>query len=81
MRVIEIVTAHLEANGFDGLCHGETECGCYIAKDGTLGDFHICGENFSDCEPAYRFELPPGDPRGGWWMSTRKDWTPKTSNV
>lgn len=69
---IEIVKIYLEANGFDGLCHSKTECGCYIAKDGTLGDFHICGDSFADCEPAYKIDLPTGDSRGDWWMTTKK---------
>jgi len=70
VKVIEIVKEHLRQNGFDGLCHNETECGCH------LNDFHICGENFADCVPAYRHALPKGDMRGDWWMSTRKDWKP-----
>lgn len=70
MKVIEIVKEHLRQNGFDGLCNNETECGCH------LEDFHICGENFADCVPAYRHALPEGDMRGDWWMSQRKDWKP-----
>lgn len=66
MKTIDIVRAYLEANGFDGLVHGDTECGCH------LGDFHICGEDFSQCKPAYKQDLEPGDDRGDWWMTTTK---------
>ena len=59
MKVIEIVKEHLKQNGFDGLCHGEIECGCH------LEDFHICGENFADCVPAYKHALPQGGHHAG----------------
>jgi len=62
--VDNIVRDWLKLNGFDGLCHGETECGCY------LDDFIICGGCFSECRPAYKFMKRNGD----WWMSTNKHW-------
>ena len=64
MTGVDIVREYLEQNGFDGLCHAETECGCH------LQDFFICGENLAECEPAYKFEKSNGD----WWMSTDKSW-------
>lgn len=70
MNTLDIVKLYLENNGFDGLVHNGTECGCH------LGDFHLCGESFAECEPAYKHALPPGDDRGSWWMSTKKDWAP-----
>lgn len=45
--VIGIVKAHLEQNGYDGLARSDIDCGC------PLRDFQPCGENFSQCQPAY----------------------------
>lgn len=47
-RVIEIVRAHLEANGFDGLVAVGAECGC------LCDDLAPCGIDFGQCEPGYR---------------------------
>lgn len=47
-RVIEIVKAHLEANGFDGLVAVDAECGC------LCDDLVPCSGDFSMCEPGYR---------------------------
>jgi len=63
--VIEIVKAHLVANGFDGLVCGAAECGCELA------DLAPCCENISECKPAYRHDDPDGEP-GDWIMSTSK---------
>ena len=63
MRALDIVAEYLRQNGFDGLCHEATECGCKLA------DLQPCGEMFADCEPAYCHDLPPGDDRE-FWMST-----------
>jgi hypothetical protein len=46
--VIEIVKAHLVANGFDGLVQTDAECGC------LCDELAPCGGDFSSCEPAYR---------------------------
>ena len=46
--VIEIVKAHMEANGFDGLVQADAECGC------LCDDLVPCGGDFSTCEPGYR---------------------------
>jgi hypothetical protein len=48
MRIIEIVKAHLEANGFDGLVAVDAECGC------LCDDLVPCGGDFGQCEPGYR---------------------------
>lgn len=73
MNVIDIISQYLRFGMYDGLCHPDTECGCYIGKDGDKTNFHICGESFAQCEPAYKIDLPPGDERGIWLMVTRKD--------
>ncbi len=47
MRVIEIVKAHLVANGFDGLVSSNGECGC------KADDLAPCGDVQSGCEGGY----------------------------
>lgn len=47
-RIIDIVKAHLEANGFDGLVAVDADCGCLCA------DLQPCGEDFGQCRPGYR---------------------------
>lgn len=59
--VIEIVKAHLVANGFDGLVQVETECGC------LCDDLAPCCGDFSACEPAFRGADENGEP-GDWAM-------------
>lgn len=55
MKVIEIVTAHLNANGFTGLVSVDSGCGCEI------GNLVPCDCDPSTCEPGYKH----ADPRGG----------------
>lgn len=46
-RVIEIVKAHLEDNGFDGLLAVGAECACLCE------DLAPCTIYFGQCEPGY----------------------------
>ena len=55
MKVIEIVMAHLIANGYDGL--GCDECSCELA------DLQPCGDDFASCEGGYKID---GD--NGWFI-------------
>lgn len=48
MKVIEIVAAHLRANGFDGLVQQDAQCGC------LLDDLAPCCDQIDSCEPGYR---------------------------
>ena len=66
MRVIEIVKAHLVANGFDGLVQTDTECGC------LCDDLVPCGGDFGQCEPGYRGAHEEGD-AGDWAMYRTKE--------
>ena len=65
MNVIEIVSAHLIAQGFDGLVSPDTECGC------LLGDLAPCCGDVGQCEPGYRGADPGGDP-GDWGVYRTK---------
>ena len=47
-RMINIVTDYLKTHGYDGVCHPESECGCF------LDDLVPCGDNCMDCKPGYR---------------------------
>lgn len=60
-RVIEILRAHLQASGFDGLVAVGAECGCLCA------DLAPCRSDFGQCEPAYRGADLSGE-RGDWAM-------------
>lgn len=65
-KVIEIVKAHLVANGFDGLVQVDAECGC------LCDDLVPCCGDFSSCEPAYRGADENGEP-GDWAMYRTKE--------
>jgi hypothetical protein len=65
--VIQIVKAHLESNGYDGLVLPDAECGCCI-NDGGLAP---CRENITECQPAYKYLDPDGS--GNWVMYPDKD--------
>lgn len=65
MKLIEIVKAHLVAQGFDGLVQADADCGC------LLDDLVPCGEDCSSCEPAYRGMDLDGNP-GDWAMYRTK---------
>ena len=47
----EIVAGWLEANGYDGLCYSDFDCGCGLGVS-----FMPCGEPSPRCEPAFRRE-------------------------
>lgn len=65
-RVIEIVKAHLVANGFDGLVQTDAECGC------LCDDLAPCNSDYSQCEPGYRGAHEEGD-AGDWAMYRTKE--------
>jgi len=46
--VTEIVEQYLKQNGFSGLVHADTECGC------PLDDLRLCGESWADCAPGHQ---------------------------
>lgn len=48
MTVREICKQRLEADGYDGLCNPDLECGC------LLPDLMPCGECGRDCQPGYK---------------------------
>jgi hypothetical protein len=52
MTCKEIIKNYLTDNGFDGLCY--EECGC------STGDFMPCRESYTDCVPAYAYEIKHG---------------------
>lgn len=56
MTVKEIIEKHLKDNGFDGLVHLDTECGCHM---GDLG-IGLCGSIGLECESAYKHEDETG---------------------
>lgn len=60
---IEILKDYLQANGYDGLAYPFTDCGCRVCE------LQPCGEDFSNCVPAYEGE---GDD-GGWGMYVSKE--------
>jgi hypothetical protein len=59
--VIEILKAHLVANGFDGLVNGDAGCGCEISE------LAPCDECFSQCQPGYKHLAPAECPSGLDW--------------
>jgi len=65
-RVIEILKAHLIAEGFDGLVQVDPECGC------LLDDLRPCCGDFGECEPAYRGVLLDGE-HVDWAMYRTKE--------
>ena len=60
MTAKKILENYLKANGFDGLCHGPTECACGL--DDLVGP---CEGAQPDCKPAYRIDHPQGGP---WYV-------------
>lgn len=74
--VIEIVKAHLRAEGFGGLKTPDGECGC------ELEDLVPCSSDCSRCEPGYKHADPRPENPGGWaiWRQkeppTAEQWAP-----
>ena len=76
MNLREIITKHLEENGFDGLCGDD--CGC------LMDDLFPCEyPDFDFCEPGYKKICPgkdkcpnsencPDQYTGIWCMTTKK---------
>ena len=56
MDAKQILLDYLKANGFDGLCHGPTECGCGL--DDLIG---TCEGAQPNCKPAYRITNSRGE--------------------
>ncbi len=64
--VIDIIEAHLKANGFDGLFSCDGECACEI------GDLAPCDGFQRDCEAGYRQPCPEGCGDHDWHMGATK---------
>lgn len=60
---IEILKDYLEANGYDGIALPYSDCGC------KLCDLQPCGEDFSQCVPAYEGQAKDGH----WEMFVHKE--------
>jgi hypothetical protein len=68
VTIKEIVTEYLKANGFDGLCNIEVECGCLLKEDGGL---MLCDDPSAEhCEPGYKCHHP--DHPAEWAICTEK---------
>jgi len=65
MILLELVEEYLKTNGYDGLCHSETGCGC------RRGDLMPCGEPSPNCQPGYSVQ-PPKDSDADFWISPLK---------
>ena len=64
-KVIEIVRAHLNEHGFDGLVSESRECGC------RSDDLVPCCEDFGRCLPAHEGADPQSP--DSWAMYESKD--------
>lgn len=72
MTIKEILEAYLRKNGFDGLCHAPTECGC------GLGDLiGPCEGAQPDCKPAYKIL----DDQGEDWFTIAFDHKPSEEEI
>ena len=72
MTVKDIIADTLKSNGFDGLCHPDTDCGCGL--DDLIGP---CEGARQDCRPAIRIQDPEGDP----WYTIAFDHRPTEEEV
>lgn len=67
MRVIEILKAKLDADGFGGLVADGGECGC------ELDDLAPCGNEFSMCKAGYKHLDPRPENVNGWAIWEKKE--------
>lgn len=68
--VKEMVLGFLKANGYDGLCNPDAECGC--SKD----DLFACGNyQYGDCVCAYKGKPPASeaDDYDEWFYINQSD--------
>jgi hypothetical protein len=65
--VIEILKAHLKAEGFGGLLADGAECGC------ELDDLAPCGGDFSRCEAGYKHMNPRNNGSNEWAIWRQKE--------
>jgi len=78
VTVKEIVAEYLKQNGFDGLCHSETECGCELA------DLAPCDCFWPECKPGYK--RPPRadleeDTDAEWVIGPQKPERKRTAGI
>jgi len=60
MDIKEIVVKYLKDNKYDGLCHPDTECGCFN------GDLFPCDPHYNcDCQPGYKGIMGPNENEPG----------------
>ena len=52
--LIDYLKKYLNENRYDGLCFGDEPCGCGLDDFMPCGFYPCGGENFVDCEPAYK---------------------------
>ena len=62
MTLRDALKEWLEANGYEGLCHVDTECGC------SFDDFMACGDPSEYCEAAHKGPPPPEGCEYDYWM-------------
>lgn len=69
--VLDILAAWLWEHSYDGLCNPDIECGCGIDDFAPCLGGSMCGGIPSDCKPACRREVKPGE-----WIYVPDDWKP-----
>jgi hypothetical protein len=62
MTILEIVREYLKANGYDGLCNPDAECGC------VLDDLMPCSEPGMECQAGHRVKPGPDDDPDNEWL-------------
>lgn len=66
MDLHEIVKEWLVENGYDGLCHSDSECGC------SVDDFMPCSEPNQFCEAGHQEKAPEGSECDFWIVPGKK---------